>query len=499
MKGLIPKRKGNKSNLTMNDFVKKVKAYIEKFQMLHRGNRVLVGVSGGADSMCLLSVLEELSSELELSLFVLHIHHGLRGEEADNDMKYVENYCRKKEIEFCVKQVDVAKQAKENGWSTEEAGRILRYREFQSKAKEHNCTKIAVAHHREDTAETVIFQMIRGTGIDGICGISPIRENIIRPLLCMERTEIERYLKEKNISYQTDSSNFSEEYSRNKIRLQLFPYICKELNSRAVEHIANLADQMREYKALLDEKLCELWNTMVFEQEEHVYIYCNSFSELAPLLQRELSLRILKYINEKGEGSHNITTTQLTTAAELAKKPVGNILHLPNHCRVLRTYETLDFWKESSVALQQNIPSIWLEPSKFPFEYVLPVGRDFLCSGYRLHIFMTEYKNSMKIPKNKYTKWFDYDKIENTLELRTRRQKDVIQIHKDGTHKTINRLLIDKKVPKQVRDFCLLLACDNEILWVLGLRSSEKYYVTENTKRLLIANLELCGQRDSFK
>ena len=112
---------------------------------------------------------------------------------------------------------------------------------------------------------------------------------------------------------------------------------------------------------------------------------------------------------------------------------------------------------------------------------------------------MTEYKNSMKIPKNKYTKWFDYDKIENTLELRTRRQKDVIQIHKDGTHKTINRLLIDKKVPKQVRDFCLLLACDNEILWVLGLRSSEKYYVTENTKRLLIANLELCGQRDSFK
>ena len=126
---------------------------------------------------------------------------------------------------------------------------------------------------------------------------------------------------------------------------------------------------------------------------------------------------------------------------------------------------------------------------------ILPLRLKIRCS-----VFLKPASFSRKeIPEKIYTKWFDYDKIENTLELRTRRQKDVIQIHKDGTHKTINRLLIDKKVPKQVRDFCLLLACDNEILWVLGLRSSEKYYVTENTKRLLIANLELCGQRDSFK
>lgn len=474
----------------MESFSKKIKAYIEQFSMLRRGDRVLVGVSGGADSMCLLSVLEGLSKELGIDVLALHIHHGLRGEEADGDEAYVAEYCKKHSIEFYAEHFEVAKEAKKNGWSTEEAGRILRYRAFEERATQSGCSRIAVAHHQEDNAETVLFQIFRGTGLNGLCGIPPVRGKIIRPLLCVGRKEIETYLEMNKLSFRTDSSNLTADYSRNKIRHKLLPYISQELNVQAVRHIAELAEQMREWKEFLNQTVAELYHSMVSEDQGWLRVECSAFLRIPPILRQELLLYLFGKLETGGQGRKNITYQHLETVSGLAQKQAGCSFCLPNDIRVVKNYSTLDFICGSEKVAEALQESVWIDCDLLPFVRILPEGKDLPCSGYRLSIFMEDYKNSIKIPKNRYTKWYDYDKIGNTLELRTRKPGDMIQISSDGKQKTLNRLLIDCKIPRDARDACPLLASGNEILLVPGLRSGEGYYVTEETKKILIVCLE---------
>ena len=258
----------------------KVLSYIRTHNMLAPGQRVVAGLSGGADSVCLLSLLADLREEYSLELRAVHVHHGLRGEEADRDAAFSRELCRSLGVPFSLAFVNVKEEAGKRRISEEEAGRILRYQVFEREAgrweqelrrektaepagSQPESVKIAVAHHGDDSAETILYQLFRGSGLKGLSGIPPARGNIIRPLLCAERREIIAYLEEKGLPFVTDSTNLENDYARNKIRNQILPMAVQEINQGAADHIRRAGELIGEADRFFEERAERMLETLL--------------------------------------------------------------------------------------------------------------------------------------------------------------------------------------------------------------------------------------------
>ena len=215
----------------------RVRAYVKKYHMLQEKDHVIAGVSGGADSVCLLFMLVKLQKEMRFGLTVVHIHHGLRGESADADENYVRALCEKLDVELLAFHEDVGRYAKEQKLTLEEAGRNVRRHIFEEVCHRKNGTRIALAHHQNDNAETLLWNLSRGCGLKGIGGISPVDGKYIRPLLGVRRQEIEEYLKENNIDYCTDETNLEDHYTRNRLRNHVIPYLEREINGANADSV----------------------------------------------------------------------------------------------------------------------------------------------------------------------------------------------------------------------------------------------------------------------
>ena len=222
--------------------VNKVLEYVKKYRMIEPGDIIVAGISGGADSVCLLFMLLAIRPIIPFSLRVVHVNHGIRID-AFQDASYVKALCDKWEIPFFLIEEDIHERAKKHGHSVEEEGRIVRYEAF-ARILDGQKGKIAVAHNSNDRAETMLFHLFRGTGLGGLSGIPPVNGNIIRPLLCLERNEIEHWLQKQNISFCQDSTNDSDNYTRNRIRHHILPYAENEIFRGAVSHMAQTADQL---------------------------------------------------------------------------------------------------------------------------------------------------------------------------------------------------------------------------------------------------------------
>lgn len=236
----------------------KVLETIKKYNLIQNGDGLVLGVSGGPDSISMLDILNEIridkKSNLDFNIVVAHVNHMIR-EEAIDDQKFVENYCKKIGVEFYSLSIDIKKIANNNKIGTEEAGRNARYEFFNEVLNKTNSNKIAIAHNKNDKAETIIMNLLRGSGIAGLKGIEPIKnDKYIRPLIECERWEIENYCKEKNIEARIDKTNFENIYTRNKIRNIIIPYIEKEFNPNIIQTIDRLSDLVKEE----DEYLCGL-------------------------------------------------------------------------------------------------------------------------------------------------------------------------------------------------------------------------------------------------
>ena len=219
----------------------RILAYIRRYHMVEEGDRVCVGLSGGADSLCLLVILQELSEELGIRLQAVHVNHGLRGEESDQDQAFTERLCREREIPLFVYARRVGEIARELGVGTEEAGRLVRQQIYLQCMQEHGSTKIALAHHQNDLAETLLFHLARGTSLRGLGAIRPVSGFLIRPLLCVSRGELEQELRSRGMTWRTDSTNLQDQYTRNCIRHHLIPSLVDEVNAQAVAHMAQAA------------------------------------------------------------------------------------------------------------------------------------------------------------------------------------------------------------------------------------------------------------------
>ena len=448
----------------------KVKAYMEEYQMVNENDTIVAGVSGGADSVCLFLLLNEYCKQKNARLVAVHLNHKIR-EDAGEDARYVKELCEEFGVTLHVFEEDVENYAKQNGIGTEEAGRAVRYRAFEQVLSEYGgCGKIAVAHHKGDLAETVLFHMFRGSGITGLTGIAPVRGNIIRPLLDVTREEIEQFLLGKGRKWCIDSTNQENTYTRNKLRNVLLPYAEKEICPQATAHVANAAKELTQIKGLLDELTKEaIKDTVVFESDEEAAILTEPFLKKHEVIRKEIILRVLEYLTP---ARRDIGSVHVNDALSLFDKENGKQIHLPYRLVVTKVYDRV------VIKRQQEETGEWSIPVGIPGEINCE-------SGETLEFSVFEYDKSAEIPRKRYTKWFDYDKIINCLELRNRRTGDYLSIFADGKRKPIKEYFIEEKIPREERDKMILLADGNHILWVVGMRISEYFKVTNQTKNIL--------------
>ncbi|MCI8370941.1 MAG: tRNA lysidine(34) synthetase TilS [Lachnospiraceae bacterium] len=454
---------------------RKVLQYIQSHKLLISGERVLAGVSGGADSICLLFMLIRLREQWEgkLGIEVFHLHHMIRGHEADQDMQYVEMLCRKLELPFHGVHCPVEQLASQQGLSVEEAGRMARYQEAERICREQKLDKIAVAHHQDDQAETILMNLFRGSGIRGMAGMQPIAGNKIRPLLVLSRKEIEYYLSERGIAFRTDSTNQDSTYTRNRIRNELLPYLEKNINAQAAGHIIQFGSYARQIDCYFQKKANILFEKFGRIDGNRVILCLESFYEE----EIELFYLIRSCLERLGLGMKDIGNIHMEQIKALIQGRTGRQIDLNGQITVEKSYQDIIFRPktlEKVCIASQEIQITDEHPSCLV---------TFL--GAELAFTVKNRKKNQTFPKKKYTKWFDYDKIKFTLQVRTRKSGDFIVINTAGGRKKLKDYFIDCKVPRQERDQTILLADGSEIIWMIGKRINEAYKVEDGTSRIL--------------
>lgn len=457
----------------------KVKKYIEEYKMIEKRDSVIVGLSGGADSVCLLDMLSALRAEYELEITAVHVHHGIRGAEADRDMKFAEKFCRERDINLKVFYYDVPNYAKENGMSEEEAGRKLRYDAFESLWRPGG--KIAVAHNLNDSVETFIHNLCRGSGIAGLTGIKPVNGHIIRPVLCLERKEIENYLDRNQISYIHDSTNFDDGYTRNKIRLNVLPYLMENINSESILHINNAAQELCEAERFLNEQTVLLYNQVFSEHNNCIYADKKMFRELDSYMQRRTIRLALHHLAGKLK---DITRQHVTDIVMLSRRQSGRYIMLPYGIMVRAEQEYLVFERQQGnvSGTEQEGISV-LQPGIYEFgDYIFEIQ---IINVEEEEEILKDFENYFKKNQKLCTKWFSYDKIKSTVQLRYRQSGDYLTINSDDGKKKLKSYMIDEKIPVSMRDKIPVLADGAHVMWVFGYRMSEWYKVTAGTKRIL--------------
>lgn len=457
---------------------KKVMAFVDEYKMLNKRDVVIVGLSGGADSVCLLFMLKKLQRMYGLKLHAVHINHCLRGEEADEDAKFVKALCERIEVSYKIFTYDIRAMAAEKGISIEEMGRIARYEAFSSEMEKLGGTKIATAHHMDDNAETMLFNLFRGTGIRGLSGISPCRDNVIRPLMCLTRKEIEEYLEIIGETYRNDSSNFSDDYTRNKIRHNIISYARENILEGVTSHMFDTAKQLKNVDNYLRKQAEKCADRIVQYQPYITLIEKEAFKKTDPALKSY----VLAVAWEKAApGELPLNRRHLEAIAKLAEENSGKDVCLPNNWIAASGYYHIFFYVSTSLTkCMDELPV--KAPGTFEF------GNKKEKFKFKKEKYNGEKK---KISKATYTKCFDYDKIGSRPILRTRRENDYIIINSKGDRQSLNRYFINEKIPAKLRDQTILLADGNRIMWVVGFRISEDVKVTEETKTMLIVTREI--------
>ena len=394
---------------------------------------------------------------------VVHINHGIR-KEAALDASFVENLCKEKGISFVLETFLVNELAKEWNMSSEEAGRKVRYETF-SKHLGDEGGKIVVAHNQNDVAETVLFHLFRGTGSTGLTGIRPKNGNIIRPLLCFQREEIEKYLEENQQPYCIDKTNLTDDYTRNKIRNHILPYVGEHIVKGCVGHIYNTAGLLKEQEDYLEEETLRILREVASKDEAGNFyrIYKAEFFKLHIFMKKRVLYKILESL---AGSKKDITAKHIEGVLDLFEKEGMKYTCLPYNLQAKTVYD--------SVLLEKN--GLKTEPDFY--ESILEEAK-----GFTFRIFSDKMPDT--VPEKQYTKWFDYDKIEGVLKVRTWQEGDFLTVQNGQHKKSLHRYFIDEKVPKDKRNEILLLADGSHILWVVGKRISDGYKITKDTKNII--------------
>lgn len=464
--------------------------YCKKEKLIENGDYVLAGVSGGADSVCMLLLLKELQKELGFLLEAVHVEHGIRGVESENDAAFVIRLCEELEIPLQLHFVQASEYAKEQKLGLEEAARILRYNAYLQTAANVAVgarVKIALAHHADDNAETVLFQLVRGSGIDGLSGMRPKRAlaegvEVVRPLLNVTRSQIEEYLQKKEQSFCVDSTNTDVTYSRNKIRREVLPML-SGINAQAVAHINQSAMLLRELGEYLQAQVADASKKVLQEGEDGLLILGETLLALPEILKKEV---LHSAITKAAGQAKDIGLEHVELLAGLFGLQVGRSISLPYDVCARRVYEGV-MLKHGGQKAEGKEQGFYLEISEEELFSRLKQGTVFFdIPGGKMGFSLVELQGeNAEISKNTYTKCFDYDKIKGSFQIRTRQSGDYLIVDEDGHRKRLKEYFINEKIPSDKRDEMLLLTQEDKVLWVIGGRISADTKVSKDTKRIL--------------
>lgn len=484
----------NKIKLCYNSnmVIQKVKDTIVNNGLIENGEHIVIGLSGGPDSVCLFHILYQLKNVFDLTLQAVHINHMLRPGEAEKDQKYVEDLCLQMGIPCQVFTYDINKIAKERGTSSEDAGRQMRYASFYQVANSISdrtgCSvKIAVAQNLNDQAETLLMRIMRGTGTDGLAGIEYIRQGkgdsfIIRPLLDITRKEIEYYCKENNLKPRLDLTNLEPIYTRNKIRLELMPYMQKDFNENIMLSLNRLSRIAREDKDYLYQIVDQLI-------EEHAVIDVMAKIPIDILLKQHPAIR------------HRIII-RLFESLGLSKDKTW--IHLENADKLLmegKTSTSTDFSGGYAVRVSYNMAEFYKkeEVQNHYFEYQIIINGETeiheLNGQLEVKLLKRNEWENLKNGKKEETEstsfvcFLSYDQIVESgckLILRTRKQGDYISPLGMKGRKKLQDFFVDMKIKKEIRNNIPLVCLGSEVLWVVGYRINEKFKILNNTKNILL-------------
>jgi tRNA(Ile)-lysidine synthase len=471
---------------------RKVREFLKRQELLSPGDRVLVAVSGGADSVALLHILYDLRLELELHLEIAHLQHGIRGEEAREDARFVAALADQLNLPFHLKEMNLLQiKAAAGKGNLEALAREERYRFFADIARQRRLAKIATAHTEDDQAETVLMWFLRGSGLNGLAGMAPVHpldridtesENgmvVIRPLLDVSRAEIEAYLNEKHRNFRLDRSNQDPSFLRNWIRLELIPRLKKKMGGNLHSRLAQQAELIREEDELLD----ALAKVALDETRNAEGMNRGSLLKHGKAMQRRL---LRRWIEEARGHLRGLDFQHMEALLELIKAgPPQSRLAIPGGWELVREYETLRLEKRLR-GLKQHCAC---------YSYELRVGEDLHIREAGLTIEAREIFPPLPSPPADLMEvFFDSASFAGKLTMRNFRPGDRFQPLGMHGHKKVKELFIEKKIPLSVRASLPLLVLGDEVIWIPGYGRSEVGRVTPETKAIL--NLQAVAIRD---
>lgn len=453
------------------EFIEKLKAAVSRFGLLEEGDRVLVALSGGPDSVALLYGLISIKSEYKLKLYAAHINHQLRGAESDQDEKFAKELASNLGLRFFSKKVDVKMKARKENLSIEEAAREVRYKYLEKLAGQIQANKIALGHQADDQAETFLMRLIRGAGAAGLSGIPVKRGKIIRPLMRIKREEIESFLKANRIPFRQDSSNYLTDFNRNKVRLKLLPIIKREFNPQIVDSLNRAADILSLQRGYVQKISEQILKRISKKRKGKIVIDAKKFARYDTCLKREMIRLCLNYLG--GDVSH--------LSFELVERALTLVVRKRSGRRV-KLYK--DVWfevGESQLAFFLEKEKDFSHSIKLPGKSVLKDQNLMIESGLQ----NGKSQRELLSEHDRNIAFLDWGKLTPPFAVRSRREGDRFKpLGMKGT-KSVADFLIDAKVPRHDRDEVSVLTSKGRIVWLVGHRISEEFKVTGRTKKVL--------------
>ena len=471
---------------------KKVLETIEKNDMLSSNDKILVGVSGGPDSVTLLKILLSFQEEYNLSIYIAHLNHMLRGKESNRDAEFVRNLAQDLNLPCEVEACDLTKIAQKRKLTLEEAAREYRYMFYFKTAEKFGVDKIALGHNADDQVETVLMRFLRGSGLEGLMGIPPVRGKIIRPLIECSREEIEDYCQEHKIVYRIDSTNKEAIYFRNKIRLELLPLLAHEYNKNIKDVILRLRIIISEISEYLQQKTETIFKKIAaLEDQGKVIINLEKLNSLPLVFKRRIIRKSIKVVI--GD-LNSISFAHSDEILRLIENHSGEKeIYLPHNLRIKKVYNQLIIYKNKIFKLHHpaGASTLWkynlsvpgcteIKPLDIKVETKI---LDFV------DVKTSLYYNREKFG-SKFAEFIDYNKVKYPLKLRNRRTGDRFYPLNMKGEKKVKDFFIDNKLPKSKRDLIpIFVDRDDKIVWIVGMRLDDRVKITRDTKKVLHINL----------
>lgn len=440
--------------------IEKIRKTIKKYDLFSYGASITVGVSGGADSMALLSVLLSLKDEFSLNISAVHVNHGIRGEEAQRDENFVRDFCKKNNVELKIYKRDIPSEKLKTHESEEECARRLRYECFNDASKG---SLIATAHTLSDCIETMLFNMARGSSLSGLCSVPAKRANIIRPLIDCTRADVEDYCRKNDLTFVTDSTNLSNDYTRNYIRHEILPQFSR-INNDYISAFSRCLDFIREDNLFLEKLALDALN----EAKTDDGLLCGVLLKNdITIIKRAVHLFLKKEYNISAESRH----------IELIVNNLSKKFTIQLNDKYFLSMDNA-LLKVLKKAKQKDYPEIY---------ECLNIGLNETCAG-TFAVSLINIENLREIIKNDsevLAIYFDYDRINSSLILRNRKSGDKITLLKRNVTKSLKKLLCEMKIPQEERGRLLIIADDNDVIWAEKVGINAKYAVDNTTKNVM--------------